>query len=306
MSLRKEHTLWVSKYRPETLEEYASNDETKRLLEKYVESQDIDNLLLYGIQGTGKTSLAKLITNLIECDELYINASDERSIDIIREKVVKFAETRTMHNLKIIILDEAEMITPVGQAALKSVMETYDMYVRFILTTNDPSRLLAPIKSRCKSISFEGLPKPQIGRLLRDILVKENVKYELDDIGRLVHTHYPDLRLMIRDAQSFTKNGVLTVPKTIKKASDVYDPVIEALVYGKGDNKAFTKIRQFIADNNIKTFERLYSYIYEKLDEFPESKRPSVIIAVAEAQYQASFVIDKEITFMACVANILN
>jgi DNA polymerase III delta prime subunit len=209
-----------------------------------------------------------------------------------------------MNNLKIIILDEAEAITYQGQNALKSVMEEHDQYVRFILTTNEPDKLNKAIRSRCKSIQFDGLERKRVGKLLYDILMKENVKFTMEDLKKLVDTHYPDLRIMIRDAQSFTENGVMTVPDKIFTSTSEYDSIIDLLV-DEPQGNTFTKIRQLVADQNIKSFDRLYSYIYENLDKIPVNRRTKTILAVGQAIYQQNFVVDKEITFMACVAQII-
>jgi replication factor C small subunit len=132
----REHKLYVEKYRSKTLDEYVGNDTLKQVIAKYIEQNDIQNLLLYGPPGTGKTTLAKLLINNINCDHLYINASDERGIETIREKVQGFASTASFKPLKVIILDEADFITIQGQAALRNVIETYSMSTRFILTCN--------------------------------------------------------------------------------------------------------------------------------------------------------------------------
>ena len=142
------HSLWVEKYRPNQLDNYIGNDHLKSKVSVYLESGDIPHLLLFGRAGTGKTTLAKLLVNNIDCDYLYINASDENSVDVVREKVKNFASTLGFKDMKVIILDECDYITPNAQAALRNLMETFSKNCRFILTCNYVERIIDPIQSR--------------------------------------------------------------------------------------------------------------------------------------------------------------
>ena len=146
----KQHTLWVEKYRSNTLDNYVGNENIKQTIQKYLDQNDIQNFLFYGPAGTGKTTLAKLIVNNLDCDYLYINASDERGIDTIRDKVSGFASAASFKSLKVVILDEADFITIQGQAALRNVIETYSRTTRFILTCNFVERIIDPLQSRCQ------------------------------------------------------------------------------------------------------------------------------------------------------------
>ena len=148
------HTLWVEKYRPQNLDKYIGNEHLIEKAKVWIESGDIPHLLLYGKAGTGKTTLAKMLTNSIDCDYLYINASDERKLEMVREKVKSFASTIGFKDMKVIILDEADYITPTSQAALRNVMETFSKHCRFILTCNFVERIIDPIQSRCQSFQI--------------------------------------------------------------------------------------------------------------------------------------------------------
>ena len=148
--IKNNHTLWVEKYRPSSLDTYIGNEHLKSKVEVYLESGDLPHLLLYGKAGTGKTTLAKLLVNNIDCEYLYINASDERNLDMVRDKVKTFAGTLGFSDLKVIILDECDYITPTAQAALRNLMETYSNHCRFILTCNFVERIIDPIQSRCQ------------------------------------------------------------------------------------------------------------------------------------------------------------
>ena len=150
MRNKKEHTLWVEKYRSQTLEDYVGNEQIKTTISQYLGQNDIQNFLFYGPPGTGKTTLAKLIVNSLDCDYMYINASDENGIDTIRDKVKGFASVASFKPLKVVILDEADYITINGQAALRNVIETYSRTTRFILTCNFIERVIDPLQSRCQ------------------------------------------------------------------------------------------------------------------------------------------------------------
>ena len=148
------HSLWVEKYRPTTLDTYIGNEHLKSKVKVYLESGDLPHLLLFGKAGTGKTTLAKLLVKNINCDYLYINASDERKLEMVRDKVKNFASTIGFSDLKVIILDEADYITPASQAALRNLMETFSKHCRFILTCNYVERIIDPIQSICKSFQI--------------------------------------------------------------------------------------------------------------------------------------------------------
>lgn len=300
---RKEHTFWVEKYRPKTLEAYVSKPDVREYFEDCVEKQDIDNLLLWGVPGTGKTTAAKFLSKLIESDVLYINCGDKGNVETIKETVTSFASTVGLNNLKIIILDEAHCISFVGQNTLNLAMEHFSMSVRFILTSNFPDKILESIRSRCTELAFNAAPKPEIAMILSNILEKESVEFQLDDLKKLINTHYPDIRKTIRDAQRYTKKGVLKLPEVLSSTSSDYDHIVYLLV--NKTSKTWTDIRQYIADKSIKNFEPVYTHIYENIDKFKVTEMPQVILSIAEAQFQATFVVDKEITFMAAMANIL-
>ncbi len=151
---KKINTLWVEKYRSADLNSYVGNETIKTTVDKYIKQNDIQNFLFYGPAGTGKTTLAKLIVNNLDCEYLYINASDERGIDTIRDKVSSFAGSASFAPLKVIILDEADFLTIQGQAALRNVIETYSRTTRFILTCNFVERIIDPLQSRCQVLKI--------------------------------------------------------------------------------------------------------------------------------------------------------
>lgn len=298
------HTIWAERYRPNKLEDYVGNDTLKAKVKQYIETNDIPHLLLYGSAGTGKTTLAKLITNSIKCDMLYINASDENGIDTIRVKIKNFACNIGFNPLKVIILDEADYFTPAGQAGLRNTMETFSEHTRFILTCNYHERIIEPIQSRCQAFAIHPPTKKDVAANLVNILKKENIKMDKDGVVLLVNTHYPDIRAIINTAQRNVVDGVLTLAREDVLEGDIKAKIVEML---KNDDKkqAFTDIRQLLADNSIKNFADFYTILFEKVEEYAPNNIADVIIILADGQFQDASVVDKEICFMSTIIKLL-
>jgi len=299
----REHKLYVEKYRSKTLDEYVGNNTLKQVIAKYIEQNDIQNLLLYGPPGTGKTTLAKLLINNINCDHLYINASDERGIETIREKVQGFASTASFKPLKVIILDEADFITIQGQAALRNVIETYSMSTRFILTCNFIERIIDPLQSRCQVLKIVPPSKGEVAKHVVTVLEKENTEYDLDSIKTVVNQFYPDLRKILNTCQLSTHSGKLTLDKSVLIASNYIDKVISELI--KPTPTSWKTIKQIIADSNISEYDELFRSLYDRIEEYSKGNDGELIILISESQYQSNFRIDKEINIMACISQIL-
>jgi replication factor C small subunit len=299
----REHKLYVEKYRSKVLDEYVGNETLKQVIAKYIEQNDIQNLLLYGPPGTGKTTLAKLLINNINCDHLYINASDERGIETIREKVQGFASTASFKPLKVIILDEADFITIQGQAALRNVIETYSMSTRFILTCNFIERIIDPLQSRCQVLKIVPPSKGEVAKHVVTVLEKENTEYDLDSIKTVVNQFYPDLRKILNTCQLSTHNGKLTLDKSVLIASNYIDKVVSELI--KPTLTSWKTIKQIIADSNISEYDELFRALYDRVEEYSKGNDGELIILISESQYQSNFRIDKEINIMACISQIL-
>ena len=291
-----QHTLWTEKYRSQTLDQYIGNDELKTTIGSWITKNDIPHLLLHGKAGTGKTTLAKLITSNINCDMMYINASDENGIDTIRDKVKSFASTSTFQPLKVVILDESDYLTINAQASLRNIIETFSAKTRFILTCNYVERIIEPLQSRCQAFKIETLSKPLIAAHVADILTAENVTYHLKDVARIINEYHPDIRKIINVTQQNTVNNELALTK-INTKFDITDVV--SLIKGKD---AFKSVRQYLVDNNISDFEPMYRALYDELGK----DNGMITMTLAEYQFKHATVVDKEINFMACLASIIN
>jgi DNA polymerase III delta prime subunit len=301
----KENSLFVEKYRSKVLDEYIGNEQLKQIVSQYINNNDIQNLLLYGTPGTGKTTLAKLIVNNINCDFLYINASDERGIDTIRDKVQGFASSASFKPLKIIILDEADFLTIQAQASLRNIIETYSRTTRFILTCNYLERIIDPLQSRCQVLKITPPSKKEVAQHIANVLEQENINYELNDLVLVVNKHYPDVRKILNTCQVNTVEGKLTIDKSLIASNSYTDTILKEL---KSANKSsFKNIRQILADSNLSDFEEIYRFLYDNLDEYTKDgvQQAMIIIEIENYMYHANFRIDKEINVMALISKIL-
>jgi len=303
MANTKEHSLFVEKYRPSSLENYVGNEHLKTTISKYLEQNDIQNLIFYGQAGGGKTTLAKLIVNNLNCDYLYINASDERGIETIRDKVSGFASVASFKPLKVVILDEADFLTIQAQASLRNVIETFSRTTRFIMTCNFVERIIDPLQSRCQVIKIVPPSKSEVAKHLVWILEKESIFYTLEDIKVIVNQYYPDLRKCLNTIQLNSKDSTLKLDNSILVSSNYIDKVIDEL---KKSKPYFNNIRQTIADSNVEDFDELFKALYERASEFLPNKEGTVAMLVNDHQYKANFRIDKEINTMSLIQNLIN
>ena len=302
--MNKEHTIWAEKYRPTSLDTYIGNDHLKSKVEIYLKSGDIPHLLLYGPAGTGKTTLAKILANSIECDYLYINASDEGGVDKVRNKIKTFTSTVGFKDLKVVVLDEADFVTPEGQAALRNLMETFAKHSRFILTCNFSERIIDPIQSRCQTFQIIPPSKKEVALKIQHILDSEKIEYSLDDIVLNVNSGYPDIRRIINSIQRQTINGKLVVDKRSIIENDYKLKLLEILKTQDKKN-AFGNIRKLLSDSKIKDYADCFRLLFDSVDEYAKGHISAVILILAEGQKNDVLVPDKEINFMATVINIL-
>jgi len=301
-----EHTLWVEKYRPDTLEGYVGNQSIVEKVKVYLQNGDVPHLLLFGSAGTGKTTLAKLIANNIDCDLMYVNASDENNVDTVRDKIKSFASTIGFRQWKLIILDEADFLTPNAQAALRNLMETFSKTTRFILTCNYVEKIIDPIQSRCQVFAITPPSKKDVAIRVSEILKHESVSFKPEDLVAIVNSGYPDIRRILNACQRQVVNGELTMDRQSMVEANYMNKIIEILSSNDDKKTVFNNIRQLLADSQVKDYSSLYRFLYDNLESYATGHIASVILIIADAQYKDSFIVDKEIGVSAMFIQLLN
>jgi len=296
------HGLWVERYRPQDLSTYVGNEHLKSKVERFLDDGNIPHLLLYGRAGGGKTTLAKIIVNNTECDYLYINASDERNIDLVRDKLKTFASSVGFKPMKVVILDEADYLNVnSAQPALRNLMETFSAHCRFILTCNYVEKIIDPIQSRCQTYKIVPPSKKEVALHAKTILEKENISFDLDDLALVVTAGYPDLRKVINELQRMSIDGKLSIDKDGMIHNEFKLQFLEAI----SSVTDIRTIRKMVADSNFTDYTELFRLLYDEIDSYGKDKVPEIIADISQGSYQDVLVVDKEINFIATVSNIL-
>lgn len=304
-----EEFLWCERYRPQKVVDCILPDRLKKVFQDYVDKQSIPNLMLTGTAGVGKTTVAIAMCEEIKADYLFINSSDERGIDTLRTKIKGFASTISFTDSpKVIILDEADYITPEAQAALRGAIEEFSANCTFIITCNFKSRLIDAIHSRCSVIDFtlKSDERPKMAeaffKRITDILSKEKVSYDKEALIAIVKKYFPDYRRTLNELQRFSSSGSIDAG-VIAQISDVKN--IADLAKNLKD-KNFTEVRKWVVVNCDVDPARIYRKIYDGISEYLKSESiPQAIVILAKYQYQSAFVADQEINFVACLTEIM-
>ena len=305
MTQNKQHTLWVERYRPVDLENYIGNEHLKTKVSKYISTGDIPHLLLHGKAGTGKTTLAKLLVSNIDCDQMYVNASDENNVETVRNKIKMFASSVGFKDLKVIILDECDFLTPNAQAALRNLMETFSKHCRFILTCNYVERIIDPIQSRCQSFQIIPPSKKEVAIHTSQILNTEGISFENEQIVTMVNSSYPDIRRIINAVQRNIVDNRLIVDTESLVQNDYKLQVLEILQTQDKKN-AFKNLRQLLADSQIRDYADLFRLLYDEIESYGKGHIAEVILTIAKYELSDAQVVDKEINAMAMLIEILN
>jgi len=305
MTQNKQHTLWVERYRPVNLDNYIGNEHLKTKVSKYISTGDIPHLLLHGKAGTGKTTLAKLLVSNVDCDQMYVNASDENNVETVRNKIKMFASSVGFKDLKVIILDECDFLTPNAQAALRNLMETFSKHCRFILTCNYVERIIDPIQSRCQSFQIIPPSKKEVAMHVSKILNTESVSFENEQIVTMVNSSYPDIRRIINAIQRNIVDNQLIVDTESLVQNDYKLQVLEILQTQDKKN-AFKNLRQLLADSQIRDYADLFRLLYDEIESYGKGHIAEVILTIAKYELSDAQVVDKEINAMAMLIEILN
>lgn len=301
--------LWVEKYRPHKVEDCVLPERLKNVFQEYVTQGEIPNLMLTGFAGCGKTTVAKAMCEEIGVNHLFINSSDERGIDILRTKIKSYASTVSLTGgRKVIILDEADYLTPEAQAGLRGAIEEFSKNCSFIFTCNYKAKIIDAIHSRCAVVDFnlkaDEKPKmaTQLFKRLTYILEQEGITYDKPVIVKTVEKYFPDYRRTLNELQRHSVSGsidasIIAQLDSVRRFSDL----IKAL-----KAKNFIEMRKWVAMNNDIDRVQLYRFIYDGMSEHlkPESI-PLAVILLAKYQYQAAFVADQELNLVACLTEIM-
>jgi DNA polymerase III delta prime subunit len=301
--------LWVEKFRPKTVSDCILPDRIKKVFQNYVDTANIPNLMLTGSAGVGKTTVAMAMCEESGLNYMFINSSEERGIDMLRTKIRGYASTISLTGgRKVIILDEADYLTPDAQAALRGAVEEYSENCSFIFTCNFKSRLLDALHSRCSVIDFslKADEKPRMaaqlfGRL-SNILTKENVEYDKQVLIKIVEKFFPDYRRTLNELQRYSSGGSIDAG-TLAQISDVRK-IADLVGYLKEGN--FAEMRKWVVTNSDIEPSRIYRKVYDSLYEyFKPSSIPQAVVILARYQYQSAFVADQEINLVACLTEIM-
>ena len=299
--------LWVEKYRPKTLKEYVVRDDTQRQqIQSWINDKAIPHLLLSGAPGVGKTTLAKVLFNELEVsgyDILEINASRENSVDTVREKINNFVQIMPFGDYKYVLLDEADYMSPNGQAALRGVMETYHTSARFIITCNYPNRIIPAIHSRCQGFNMETIDKNEFTARVAEILIAEQTEPDIDTLDTYVKATYPDLRKCINMIQQNCKDGKLMPPQSGDSGQQDYRlQMVELFKAGK-----INEARKLVcAQARPEECEEIYRWLYDNLDIISkdEDAQDKAVLIIKQGLVDHSFVADPEINLASVMIKL--
>jgi len=302
-----EHLLWTEKYRPKKIEDCILPERLKKPFQEYVNQGNIPNLMLAGGAGVGKTTVAKAMCEEIGCDYMVLNGSDENGVDTIRFKIKNYASSMSLSGgRKVVILDEADYLTPNAQAILRNSIEEFSTNCSFIFTCNYKTRIIEPIHSRCAVIDFglkndeKSTMASQFFKRVQGVLQNENVESDDKVIAEVIKKHFPDFRRVLNELQRFAQFGKIDTGVLAQIGNIQIEKVVEYL-----KSKDFGAIRKWVATSDLDAntlFRQLYDALYDVLK--PQSI-PQAVLVIADYQYKNAFVADPEINMVACLTELM-
>ena len=307
--MMSEQYLWVERYRPQTIDECILPTSLKTTFRQFIDSGELPNFLFCGGAGVGKTTVAKALCNEVGAEYLFINGSEESGIDVLRSKIKNFASSVSLTDAKkVVILDEADYLNPNStQPALRAFIEEFSNNCRFIFTCNFKNRIIEPLHSRCSVVEFkiENSDKPKIMsqffKRVTGILKTENIEFNQQVVVELVAKHFPDYRRILNELQRYSVSGKIDEGLLVNLSDESYTELVKNL-----KAKNFTEVRKWVGKNSDTESTELFRQLYEKAVDFiDQGSIPQLVLILAEYQYRAAFVADREINTMAALTEIM-
>lgn len=304
-----EQFIWTEKHRPQTVEECILPESMKKTFKEFIDSGELPNFLFCGGAGVGKTTVAKALCNEIGAEYLFINGSEESGIDVLRNKIKNFASSVSLTgSKKVVILDEADYLNANStQPALRGFIEEFSNNCRFIFTCNFKNRIIEPLHSRCAVVEFkiENKDKASIAaaffKRVVSILKTENVEFDKGVVAELISKHFPDYRRILNELQRYSVSGKIDSGLLVNIADESYTDLVKNL-----KAKNFTEVRKWVGKNSDVETTELFRHLYDKaVDYIEQSSIPQLVLVLAEYQYRAAFVADKEINIMAALTEVM-